>query len=92
MFNSRFKLDKLVAVVYDGTIMNTGAKYGDIRYQDIELNFPFQWLTCRLHINELSLCHFFKHLEGGTTGYREYSGTIGKMFGKMRNIACGTVQ
>lgn len=71
--------DSLLGIGCDGTVVNTGKKNGAIRFLELELKRPLQWLICQLHLNELPLRHLFQHLDGATSGPKEYSGPIGKL-------------
>lgn len=71
-------MDKLIAVGCDGTNVNTGRIGGTIRLLEEELQKPLQWLVCQLHANELPLRHLLKHIDGGTSGPRAFTGQIGK--------------
>jgi hypothetical protein len=71
-------LDTLIAVGCDETNVNTGRIGGTIRLLEEELHKPLQWLVCQLHANELPLRHLLKHVDGGTSGPRAFTGPIGK--------------
>lgn len=71
------KLDEIVVVGCDGTVVNTGFKGGVVRLMEEELNKPLQWFVCQLHSNELPLRHLLLHLDGKTTGPKCFSGAIG---------------
>jgi hypothetical protein len=70
-------MSKVLGVGCDGTATNTGATGGIIRLIEIKLGKPLQWLPCQLHANELPLRHLMKHLDGGTSGPKQFSGPIG---------------
>lgn len=76
--NNNFDCSELAVVGCDGTVVNTGHKNGVITKIESFLGRPVQWLICQLHANELPLRHLFQHLDGSTTGPREFSGSIGK--------------
>lgn len=72
-------LDSLEVIGCDGTNTNTGRKGGVIVLLELKIHKPLQWFICQLHANELPLRHLFQHLDGGTSGPRAFSGTIGKL-------------
>lgn len=83
-FNS--DLSTLLAVGSDGTNVNTGIHGGILRLLELEIKRPVQWLICLLHFNELPLRSYFKFLDGGTSGPKNYEGPIGKAI-----INCHTI-
>lgn len=70
-------ISQVLGVGCDGTATNTGIAGGIIRRLEMKLGKPLQWLPCQLHANELPLRHLMKHLDGGTSGPKEFSGPIG---------------
>lgn len=77
---SAHNTEELVAVGYDGTVVNTGHKGGVLRLLEQQPNRPLQWFVCQLHCNELLLRHFIEHIDGGkTTGPNTVCGPIGKL-------------
>ena len=72
--------DTLVAIVADGTAVNTGWKDGFIGHVERDLKARFLWLICMLHGNELPLRHLFCHCDGGlgTSGPDSFKGPLGK--------------
>nr|CAH7763285.1 unnamed protein product [Callosobruchus chinensis] len=71
--------DQMCAIGCDGTVVNTGCKNGAIRYLELQIKKPLQWLICQIHSNELPLRHLFEYLDGRTTGPTQHLGPIGKM-------------
>nr|CAH7728928.1 unnamed protein product [Callosobruchus chinensis] len=71
--------DQMCAIGCDGTVVNTGCKNGAIRYLELQIKKPLQWLICQIHSNELPLRHLFEHLDGRTTGPTQHLGPLGKM-------------
>ena len=70
-------MNKVLGVGCDGTATNTGATGGIIRLIVIKLGKPLQRLPCQIHANELPLRNLMKHLDGGTSGPKQFSGPIG---------------
>ena len=72
-------LESLLAVVADGTAVNTGWKDGLISHLERDLQCVLLRLVCQLHGNELLLCHLFVHCDGGhgTSGPDSFKGPIG---------------
>lgn len=70
----------------DGTVVNTGSKYGVIRQIETSLKKPVQWFICLLHANELPLRHLMQQLDGNTSDPRGFTGTIGKLLDKCDQI------
>lgn len=45
----------IIAVGYDGTVVNTGPRGGAIRFFEDKLKEPLHWFACQLHANDLPL-------------------------------------
>lgn len=70
---------ELIAIVVDGTVVNTGAKNGIIRQLELHFGRPLHWFICQLHAYELPLRHLFHYLDGKTTEPSTFNGPIGQM-------------
>lgn len=69
--------ESLLAVVCDGTVLNTGKHNGIIRQLEQSLRRPVQWLICLLHTNELPFRKYLSVLDDGcTTGPSTSTGEI----------------
>lgn len=69
--------DSLLALVCDGTVLNTGKHNGIIRQIEQSVRRPVQWLICLLHTNELPFRKYLSLLDGGcTTGPSTSTGEI----------------
>jgi len=70
-------LQTLGAVVWDGTVNNTGKRSGVIRRLEECVERPLQWFVCILHANELPLRKYMSVVDGGcTTGPSRSSGEV----------------
>ena len=58
--------DSLLALICDGTVVNTGKRNGVIRLIE-GVGRPLQWLVCMLHMNELPLRKYISFVDGGRT-------------------------
>jgi hypothetical protein len=65
--STKYETKDLIAIGYDGTVVNTGYKTGVIRLIE-ELGRPLQWIVCLFHFNELQLRHLVEQLDGKTNG------------------------
>jgi hypothetical protein len=74
----------LIAIGADSTATNTGRHGGAIRLLEERLQRPLFWIICLLHFNELPLRHLFKYYDGGATGPRTFSGSIGQSIENLR--------
>ncbi|GBN23328.1 hypothetical protein AVEN_212646-1 [Araneus ventricosus] len=71
-------IKELEAIVFKGTVTNTGWKNGAIRNIELKLKRPLQWFICLLHFNELPFKHLFEYFDGETTRPAAFSEKIGK--------------
>ena len=69
---------KLKIVGSDGTAVMSGKSKGFIASLKTLIGRPLQWVTCLLHLNELSLRHVFQNLDGVTSGPDSFTGSIGR--------------
>ena len=61
--------DTVLALLCDGTAVNTGWKDGCIVHVERDLKVPLLWLVCLLHGNELHFRAVFTEADGaGTSG------------------------
>ena len=69
--------DSLLALICDGTVVNTGKRNGVIRLIEEGVGRPLQWLICMLHMNELPLWKYISFIDDGhTTGTSMSTGEI----------------
>jgi hypothetical protein len=69
--------ESLLAVVCDGTVVNTGKHNGIIRQIEQSVRRPVQWLICLLHTNELPFRKYVSVVDGGcTTGPSTSTGEV----------------
>ena len=70
----------LLAVLLDGTSVNTGWKEGLVAHLERMLDRKLLMLSCMLHANELPLRHLFTSCDGGhgTSGPESFAGPIGQ--------------
>lgn len=73
-----YSLDHLVAILCDGTAVNTGNKNGVICRFERLLERPLQWLLCLFHFNELPFKALLTSILGKATGPRTFPGIIGR--------------
>ena len=59
--------DSLLALICDGTVVNTGKRNAVIRLIEEGVGRPLQWLVCMLHMNELLLPKYISFVEGVCT-------------------------
>ena len=63
----------------DSCKANTGCDIGALRFVELDLKRPVQWICCLLHQNELPFRHLFTSIDGASLGPESYSGKIGKL-------------
>lgn len=73
----KIDVNKIDSIGCDGTNTNVGWRAGVIRKFEEKLGKPLQWIVCQLHSNELPLRHLLIHLDGKTSGPRQFTGPIG---------------
>lgn len=76
--NQEFSTDHLVALLCDGTPLNTGNMNGIMCRFERFLGRPLQWLVCLYHFNELPFRALVKDIVGKPTGPSSFPGEIGK--------------
>ena len=81
--------DRIVAVGFDGTVVNTSQKGCAIRMFEEKLQRPVRRIICLLHGNYLPLRHLIQNLEGKTTGPVGF--TRRKTTVRMRKYASGKI-
>ena len=70
--------ETLLALLCDGTAVNTGWKDGCIVHVERDLGEPLVWLICLLHGNELHFRAVFNAADGaGTSGPNSFKGPVG---------------
>ena len=77
-------INKIQAIVCDGTNTNVGWKTGVIRRLEENFQRPLHWIICQLHGNELPLTHLLIHLDGKTSGPTRFTGPISKLLNETR--------
>src|SRR5215469_12117780 len=75
-------IDSLKALLCDGAPVNTGKMGGVLRFIEIHLQRPIQWLICLLHANELPFRHVLQKIDGKPTGPQTFQGNIGRAIQK----------
>ena len=71
-------VDTLEAVLMDRTSVNEGSETGLIADLERMTRKNLLWLICKLHENELYLCHLFTYCDGGhgTSGPESFKGPM----------------
>ncbi|CAH1098830.1 unnamed protein product [Psylliodes chrysocephalus] len=84
--------DLLQVIGCDGTNLNTGHKGGVITLLEHRVKRPLQWFICELHANELPLRHLVQHLDGNTSGPRDFQGSIGRALNECEKLSIAKCQ
>ena len=77
----------IIALGGDRTPVNTGRLGGVFRRIEVEVGKPTHWFVCMFHGIELLLRHYFKFIDGKTSGPSSFSGPTGKQI-QNNDLSC----